>query len=63
MFNFSEEIEDTTKCLNVKHDQEPNNSSSKIAEALNKAKNYKTNNPFFTVVMTYSYANKYMVSL
>ncbi|AET05311.1 transcriptional factor B3 family protein [Medicago truncatula] len=59
LVQVKEESEDTTECLNV-NDQEPKNSTSKIAEALNKAKNYKTNNPFFTVVMTYSYANKYM---
>jgi len=49
--------------MNVKHGQEQKNSAAKIVEALNKAKNYESNNPFFTAVMIYSYVNQYMVSL
>jgi len=63
IFNFSEEIDSTTKCLNAKHGQEQWNSTAKIVEALNKAKNYESNNPFFTAVMIHSYVNQYMVSL
>ncbi|XP_045807949.1 B3 domain-containing transcription factor VRN1-like [Trifolium pratense] len=60
LVQVKEENDDTAVFRNMKHDQEHKNLTSKIEEALNKAKNYKSNNPFFTVVMTYSYVNQYM---
>lgn len=63
MSNFSEEKDGSTECLNVKHYQEKKNFTSKTEKALIKAKNYKSENPLFIVVMTSSYTNQYMVSL
>ncbi|CAL5207845.1 unnamed protein product [Lathyrus oleraceus] len=60
LVQVKEEKDGSTECLNVKHYQEKKNFTSKTEKALIKAKNYKSENPLFIVVMTSSYTNQYM---
>ncbi|XP_058728313.1 B3 domain-containing transcription factor VRN1-like [Vicia villosa] len=60
LVQVKDEKDSSTECINVMHYPEQKNFTSKIEKALTKAKNYKSQNPLFIVVMTSSYSNQYM---